>query len=259
MSSLAGPLFKQLAHTLREAIEGGVIAVGDAMPTEAELSKRYGVSRHTVREALGELRAVGLIESRRGVGSMVVRRHAAQTYTESYSSIEELTQFAKGTPIRATAVDDVIADADLARQLRAREGQSFVRILGLRCDRDAAEAPVGHVEVYVDGTYSRIRDHAFGLKGSVAEIIERLYGISIARIEQDISVDLLSPAQAAELGVESGTPALLIRRWYAAENGRIFEITFSRYPMGRFAYRSVLVRGGSRLAPRGDDDAESPA
>ena len=56
-------------------------------------------------------------------------------------------------------------------------------------------------------------------------------------------VDRLSD-QAAALKVEPGLPALVIRRWYSGENGRVFEVAFSRYPMGRFAYRNVLVSRG---------------
>lgn len=242
MSSIAGPLFKQLARSIGEAIDSGAIAVGDLLPTEVELATRHGVSRHTVREALSELRARGLIESKQGVGSIVIRRGATATYTESYSSIEELTRFAKGTPIHAHAVEDVIADERLAAQLRGRPGQSYVKIEGVRYDREQADSPVGHVEVHVDGTYGGIRDHAHDLKASVAETIEQLYGLSIARIEQEIAVELLTEAQAQLLTVEPGTPALVIRRWYSAQNGRIFEIAFSRYPMGRFVYHNVLVR-----------------
>jgi DNA-binding GntR family transcriptional regulator len=237
-----GPLFKQLARTIAEAIEVGAIAVGDLLPTEAELSRRHGVSRHTVREALGELRSMGLIESRQGVGSIVVRRDVSATYTETYSSIEELTRFAKGTPIKTYRVEDVVVDDEVAGRLRGRPGQAYVRILGLRYDREQGNSPVGHVEVHVDGTYSGIRDHVHGLKASVAETIERLYGVSIARIEQEIAVELLDSEQAERLAVPPQTPALVIRRWYKAETGRIFEIAFSRYPMGRFAYRNVLVR-----------------
>ena len=66
--------------------------------------------------------------------------------------------------------------------------------------------------------------------------------MSIARIEQEIAVELLAPEQAERLSVPPETPALVISRWYKAETGRIFEIAFSRYPMGQFAYRNVLVR-----------------
>ncbi|TKT69892.1 UTRA domain-containing protein [Aquamicrobium sp. LC103] len=92
--------------------------------------------------------------------------------------------------------------------------------LPARYDREDADVPVGHVEVYVDTTYSGIRDHVRTMKVSVAETIEKLYGIAIARIEQEIAVELLTVDQAAALAVTPETPALVIRRWYSGENLR---------------------------------------
>jgi DNA-binding FadR family transcriptional regulator len=59
---------------LFETISKGGFAVGGRLPTEAELSLSYGVSRPTVREALSRLRLDGIINSRRGAGSFVLRR-----------------------------------------------------------------------------------------------------------------------------------------------------------------------------------------
>lgn len=243
MAAGASPLFKQIALALGDAIEAGSIAVGAMLPTEAELARRYSVSRHTVRDALSELRSLGLIESRQGKGSYVVRVHRLSGYTQSYSSIEELTRFAVGTPLHAIAVDDVLADIALARKIDGGVGQSYVRIRALRYDHDdTSSIPVGYVEVYVDASFGRIRSQLHDLKISIAETLERLYDVHISRIEQEISVHVLSEEIAARLHTKPGTPAMLIRRKYASENGRIFEIAFSYYPMGRFAYRNVLQR-----------------
>jgi DNA-binding FadR family transcriptional regulator len=52
-------------------IESGQLQVNDRLPSEAELSRRFGVSRPVVREALGRLQALGLTESRPGSGTFV--------------------------------------------------------------------------------------------------------------------------------------------------------------------------------------------
>ncbi len=239
----AGSLFKQIAQSIGDAIETGSIAVGEMLPSEKALALRYGASRHTIRDALSELRALGLVESRQGKGSIVVKARRQSSYAQSYSSIEELTRFASGTPIHPIEVDDVIADQALAGDLHCGVGQSFVRILGLRYgEDDTASAPSGYVEVYVDASLSRIRAHLQNLKTSIAETLERLYNLQIFRIEQEIALVLLSDAIAKHLKVETGTPAMLIRRRYAAENGRVVETAFSYYPIGQFEYRNVLLR-----------------
>ncbi|MCA9909905.1 MAG: GntR family transcriptional regulator, partial [Anaerolineae bacterium] len=60
------PLYFQIQEELRARIEDGDLTPGSMLPTEAELSARYDVSRATVREALRLLAERGLIEKRHG-------------------------------------------------------------------------------------------------------------------------------------------------------------------------------------------------
>jgi DNA-binding FadR family transcriptional regulator len=54
-----------------ELIQGGQLPVGAKLPSEQELARSFGVSRPVVREGLGRLRSIGVIESRSGSGSFV--------------------------------------------------------------------------------------------------------------------------------------------------------------------------------------------
>ena len=68
------PIWQSIASTLREEIARGDHAPGDKLPTEAALSARFGVNRHTVRHALTALSEDGLTHSRRGSGVFVTAR-----------------------------------------------------------------------------------------------------------------------------------------------------------------------------------------
>ncbi len=65
-----------IAETLRTEIAGGARPPGDRLPTEAQLSARFGVNRHTVRRALLALASEGLVRSRRGAGAFVANAPA---------------------------------------------------------------------------------------------------------------------------------------------------------------------------------------
>lgn len=65
------PLYRRIADELAEQIKSGLLSVGSALPSEAELVARHGVSRATVREALAVLGAEGLISTRPGKGRYV--------------------------------------------------------------------------------------------------------------------------------------------------------------------------------------------
>jgi GntR family transcriptional repressor for pyruvate dehydrogenase complex len=64
-------LSEQVTQHLRELIVEGDIAAGEALPTERELARRFGVSSVVIREALNSLSVTGLVDIRHGVGSFV--------------------------------------------------------------------------------------------------------------------------------------------------------------------------------------------
>lgn len=68
---MATPIWQQIHQMLTREIAEGQFAPGAKLPTEAALSQRFGVNRHTVRRALAEMQGAGLVHSRRGAGVFV--------------------------------------------------------------------------------------------------------------------------------------------------------------------------------------------
>ena len=69
---------RKLFETLKAKILENAYGAGRAFPSEAQLSRTYGVSRTTIRKALGELQHEGLIRSQRGRGTFVTRKGASR-------------------------------------------------------------------------------------------------------------------------------------------------------------------------------------
>lgn len=82
-------LSASVSHEIRTAIEAGEYQPGDRLPSEAELCERFGVSRPTVRVALQELAALGLIRTVRGVGSFAADVSPVRSGLERLESITE--------------------------------------------------------------------------------------------------------------------------------------------------------------------------
>jgi len=78
MADRAKAKHRYIYEHLRSAIASGEYAVGQKVPTEAELSARFDVCRQTVSAALRELQRQGLLIRRRGVGSLVCRSHPTE-------------------------------------------------------------------------------------------------------------------------------------------------------------------------------------
>lgn len=73
-NTISTPLFKQLADTLRSAIDSGEYPAGSRLPTENELCQRYAVSRVTVRKALDELSLGEYLVRKPGKGTFVAEK-----------------------------------------------------------------------------------------------------------------------------------------------------------------------------------------
>ncbi len=71
---MASPMYRQIADSLREQIESGAIRPGQQLQTELELREHYGASRNTVRDAIKWLTTLGLVETKPGQGTFVVKK-----------------------------------------------------------------------------------------------------------------------------------------------------------------------------------------
>ena len=86
-----------IAERLSSAIRDGTLNPGDRLPTEAELARDFQVGRTSVREALQKLRALGLVESRKGLGAFVIE-----------PASDPLADFARWTASDPAAIEQLV-------------------------------------------------------------------------------------------------------------------------------------------------------
>ena len=85
--SSAIPVYYQLKEEIKEKISQGVWTKGECIDSERELSENYGVSRMTVRQALGELVQEGILIREKGRGTFVCEKKVKQQDMMSFSEI----------------------------------------------------------------------------------------------------------------------------------------------------------------------------
>lgn len=123
------PLWQQVLSDLERRIATGEIV--DRFPTDRELVEEYGVSRHTVREAVQRLRARGLVERHRGRGSIVRPDQLHQPVGTLYSLFQAVE--ARGLPQRSEVLELAeVTDADAAAHLELEADTPLIRLERLR-------------------------------------------------------------------------------------------------------------------------------
>jgi GntR family transcriptional regulator len=235
------PRYQRVADDLTKRIGNGKYPVGGLLPTEMELCRQYNISRHTVREALRQLRDAGLISRRRRIGTEVVSRMPNASYRQPTNSIGDLLQYAEETQLSILETKEVAADAALAEMLECREGARWLQVNSLRAVPGDAR-PVCMTTAYIDLRFPDLAKNLAELSGPISAMLERVYGIRIARIEQSIQAVRLGKRQAKLLRALDGSPALRAIRRYYDNTGRLIELSNAIHPGERFTYITSLVR-----------------
>jgi DNA-binding GntR family transcriptional regulator len=93
----AQPRYLAVAERLSQAITQGDYGIGSLLPTESELCEKFGVSRHTVREALRKLRDLGLVTRHQGVGTRVENAEISGRYVASLNTIQDMWRHVEKT------------------------------------------------------------------------------------------------------------------------------------------------------------------
>ena len=240
-TAAAGPLYRQVVHALRQEIVNGVYPVDSQLPTEDELRQRFKVSRHTIREALRALRDAGLVESRQGFGTTVLRPGAPRPYVHEVASINALIELANATRYEIATSEVVLADAALAERLGAAQGSKWLRIEGYRYAPDDRR-PVCWTEVFVHGDFAGVARLLGRRQGPIYLLIEDLYGESVAEVEQTFRSSHAPEQVAVKLGVKAGGPVIVARRAYRLSSSVVGIVAENLYPVDRFQLSMTLRR-----------------
>ena len=249
--SAGAPLFRRIADALAAAIARGEYPVGTRLPPEFAIMRMFDASRFTIREALADLRSRGLVASRRGSGTVVLRQTAqGPAFGENYRSVDDFLASVVEVPLTPLEIRDVIADGDLAEQLRCEPGRQFLLMRGIRASLvRASEPPMALADAYIAASYGTIRPYLASLTEAIAGTAERALGVRVQRIVQELEPIILDQSTAETLAATLGGPAMLVRRWYFLEGESLLLASRSIYPQGRLRFYTELRRDQGRSEP----------
>lgn len=234
-------LYLQVARTLHDRIAGGQYPVGSLLPTEHTLATQFGVSRQTVRQAIGHLRAMRLLSARKGVGTRVEASRPETGYYQTLQSLPDLFQFASDALYRVTSAERVKVIGREAEELGCRPGRTWLRLDGVR-EVPGVAGPLCRTMVMIDARYAAVAETPRIHTRAIFAQIEDRFGVAIQEVHQEILATVLDADQAALLRSPPGTPALEITRRFFATGHKLIELSRNLHPADRFRYAMTVRR-----------------
>ncbi len=217
---LPTPLYHQIYLILLDKIVSGTYALGSRVPSEHEIEKSFGVSRITARKALDKLAADGLVNRRRGRGTIVISRPSLSSVTgDAPGLMENLLAMALETDVELLDFAYVRAGPLVAEALDVHFDDIVQRAVRVRRKTKLAFSyAITHIPEDIGRKFSEknMKEHP------MLTLIERA-GHKISHARQALSATLADSTIGPALGVNIGSALLKVTRIVFDANDRAVE------------------------------------
>ncbi|WP_037311019.1 phosphonate metabolism transcriptional regulator PhnF [Ruegeria halocynthiae] len=210
------PVWKSIALSLTSEIAEGRYSTGDRLPTEAQLSAKHGVNRHTVRRALSELAEQGLVHARRGAGVFVAAHPTDYPIGKRVRYHKSISANGKMPGKKILTLTTRAADASEAEALQLEPGDPVHVYDGLSL---ADGQPIGLFQSVFPA--DRLPDilEALTETQSVTKALQRCGIADYTRISTRLTARAATVTQALHLRLPEGAPVLFSVGVNADPNG----------------------------------------
>lgn len=203
------PLHRQLFLVLRDRIYRGIYAPGSTIPNEAQLGELFSVSRITVRRALADLEAKGLVLRRQRLGTCVHPEFQPARLSGTLNFLDALQDTAlDALPAKTLVVQKVTPPGDVAALLKLEKGERAWHTVRLRSD--------GDMPLVLSEAWSSVRllekVSEAGVRKHLIYQLLLAQGVVFNRVVQEISAESADPETARRLHTEVGAPLLRVTR-----------------------------------------------
>ncbi|WP_248304591.1 phosphonate metabolism transcriptional regulator PhnF [Breoghania sp. L-A4] len=223
-------LWRQIAERLKADIRAGVWAQGSRLPAESALAERFGVNRHTLRRAVAELAAEGLLAARQGRGTFVESVPISYPIASRTRFSEIIGRQARSPGGRLISSSRETASPWLVEKLRLRPGESVHRLETLRV---ADGVPISLSTSWFSAERFPDLVSRYAETGSVTMALAAHGLEDYTRQRTDISARLAEPEEARWLKLAPGAPVLVNDIVNVDGEGVPIQVSHSRFAAER--------------------------
>ena len=233
------PRYFQLKEILRERIRLGEWKPGDLIPSERELSEKYGISRMTARQAVTDLVNEGLFYREQGKGTFVSQRKITQQLINLTGFTEDIRARGQRPGTKVLSASMHPADESTAEKLRIAPGTLIFRLQRLRLANDEPLA--------IELSQISFRDCERLLEddlenNSLYRTLETKYGIPLMEADQELEAGLAGSEEAHLLKIAVGNPVLFTRRVTYTERNQPIEYAKAVYCGNKYTFYTHMKR-----------------
>jgi GntR family transcriptional regulator len=239
------PKYHRIYLVLREQLSEGRFDAG--LPSELQLVKAFGVARVTVRRALEQLAAEGLIERTPGRGTTPIRRAdaAAGAAPEAPRAqlnglLENIVTMGLRTSVRVVDCETVGVSEPVARALALPPDARVQKAVRVRSTR---EGPLSHITTWVPAPLALRFGRRELARKPILVLLEES-GVRIGRATQTLSARLADATVATHLDVAVGSALLAVHRLVLDADDRPVQWLHGLYRPDRYHYEMQLSRVG---------------
>jgi GntR family transcriptional regulator, phosphonate transport system regulatory protein len=224
----APPLWRRIADDLAAAIAQGEYAAGDTLPTALALSERYGVHRHTVRQAFRHLAERGLVSVEQGRGTFVTPQRFPYKIGRRVSFRENLG--AAAATARGIVLESAVAPAS-PQVAAALDLAAGTPVWEIRTLNEAGDTPMSVSLHYLEqarfpGLPARVQECG----GSYTRVFAT-YGIArYERLSTRLTARAATGLEARLLRLSDGAPVLHSSGLDGTEDGKPLQLAETAFP-----------------------------
>lgn len=211
MNSKGISLWRQISESLISDIRAGTLKSGEQLPADVAIAERFGVNRHTVRQATAYLESEGLLRVERGRGTFVADDVLQYRLGSTTRFTENLLHQRRAPARTVLGIEEVTATGAIAEALKLKEGAPVVLLL-LLGEADGAPLSLGR-NYFPAGRLKKIADE-FRRRAEASErfsITESLAAVGVStyrRKRTQVGARLPAADEARLLGMAKTQPVI---------------------------------------------------
>ena len=233
------PRYYQLKEIMRGRVKSDEWKPGDLIPSERELSEKYGISRMTARQALTDLVNEGLFYREQGKGTFVSQRKITQQLLRLTGFTEDIRARGQRPGTKVLSAEMRPADEATAEKLRIDHGTPIFRLQRLRLADDEPLA-IELSQISFKGCERLLEEDLE--KNSLYRVLETNHGIPLMEADQELEAGLAGNEESQLLKISVGSPVLFTRRVTYTERNQPIEYAKAVYCSNKYTFYTHLKR-----------------